>query len=176
MTGAQRGQAYHKVMYHLDFLSQMEENSIADRIKELCQKQIITDREAKSILPRSIKAFLDSDIGKRAKIAASKGQLIKEKPFVMGLEPELEAGVVTSDYRMVQGVIDLFFEEEEGLVIVDYKTDHISEGAIDTLKKRYSTQMRYYKKALEQGTGKRVKAIYLYALGISETIEIKIEA
>lgn len=175
MTGAQRGQAYHKVMYHLDFLSQMEENSIADRIKELCQKQIITDREAKSILPRSIKAFLDSDIGKRAKIAASKGQLIKEKPFVMGLEPELEAGVVTSDYRMVQGVIDLFFEEEEGLVIVDYKTDHISEGAIDTLIQRYSTQMRYYKKALEQGTGKRVKAIYLYALGISETIEIKIE-
>ncbi|PKM65569.1 MAG: helicase-exonuclease AddAB subunit AddA [Firmicutes bacterium HGW-Firmicutes-2] len=176
MTGAQRGQAYHKVMYHLDFLSQMEEKTIADSIQELCQNQIITDREAGSISPKLIKAFLDSDIGKRAKNAASRGQLIKEKPFVIGLEPELEAGVVTTEYRMVQGVIDLFFEEDEGLVIVDYKTDHISEGAIDELTKRYSTQMRYYKKALEQGTGKKVKAIYLYALGISETVEIKIEA
>ncbi|MDF1618386.1 helicase-exonuclease AddAB subunit AddA, partial [Petrocella sp. FN5] len=175
MTGAQRGQAYHKVMYHLDFLTQMEEKTIADRIEELCQKQIITDCEAKSIRPMSIKAFFDSEIGKRAKEAASKGRLIKEKPFVMGLKPELEAGVHTSDYRMVQGVIDLFFEEEEGLVIVDYKTDHISEGAVDTLIKRYSTQMGYYKKALEQGTGKQVKAIYLYAMGISETVEIKIE-
>ncbi|PKM58092.1 MAG: helicase-exonuclease AddAB subunit AddA [Firmicutes bacterium HGW-Firmicutes-3] len=176
MTGAQRGQAYHKVMYHLDFLSQIEENTIADRIQELCQHQIITEREAGSISPKLVQAFLDSDIGKRAKNAASRGQLIKEKPFVIGLEPELEAGVYTQDYRMVQGVVDIFFEEEEGLVIVDYKTDHIAEGAIDELKKRYSTQMRYYKKALEQGTGKPVKAIYLYALGISETVEIKIES
>jgi len=176
MTGAERGQAYHKVMYHLDFLSQMEEYTIVEKIEALCQNQVITDREAKSILPKSIKAFLDSDLGKRAKNAASRGQLIKEKPFVIGVELEIEEGVVTTEYRMVQGVIDLFFEEEEGLVIVDYKTDHISKGTIDTLKKRYSTQMRYYKRALEQGTGKKVKAIYLYALGISETVEIKIEA
>ena len=175
MTGAQRGQAYHKVMYHLDFLSDMEEKTIEDQIEALCQKQVITMEEANSILPRSIKAFLDSDIGKRAKEAAIRGRLIKEKPFVMGLEPELEVGLYTPNYRMVQGVIDLFFEEEDGLVIVDYKTDHILDGDIDILKRRYGTQMCYYKKALEQGAGKRVKAIYLYALAISEAIEINIE-
>lgn len=68
---------------------------------------------------------------------------------------------------LVQGIIDCYFEEEDGLVLVDYKTDSITKGQEEILLNRYHVQLVLYKKALEQIAGKRVKegGIYSFALG-----------
>lgn len=70
----------------------------------------------------------------------------------------------SDSYVVVQGIIDLYFEEEDGLVLVDYKTDRISQEGTRTFFERYQTQLDYYRKALEQMTGKNVKECYIYSV------------
>ena len=62
---------------------------------------------------------------------------------------------------IIRGIIDCFFEEEDGLVIVDYKTGN-SRGSEDEVRQRYQVQMEIYGRALEAAAGKKVKETYLY--------------
>ena len=62
---------------------------------------------------------------------------------------------------LIQGIIDVFFEEEDGLVLLDYKTDSVSSMA--ELWNRYETQLDYYQEALEKIYGKPVKERVLYS-------------
>lgn len=54
---------------------------------------------------------------------------------------------------LVQGIIDVYFQEEDGLVVLDYKTDRVNRA--EELTERYHAQLDYYGRALEQLTGKR---------------------
>ena len=71
----------------------------------------------------------------------------------------------TEEWILVQGIIDVYFEEEDGLVVLDYKTDRVSDEK--ELVNKYHAQLDYYAKALEQLTEKKVKEklIYSFALG-----------
>mgnify|MGYP000520820720 CR=1 FL=1 len=63
----------------------------------------------------------------------------------------------TDDFVVVQGIIDVYFEEEDKIILVDYKTDRVREGEEDILIRRYRAQMESYQQALEKITGKCVK-------------------
>ena len=72
---------------------------------------------------------------------------------------------------MIQGIIDLYFiDNDENIVLVDYKTDNIQN--VEELIKRYKPQLDYYKRALEDITGKSVKKTVIYSLKLEEEIEI----
>ncbi len=62
---------------------------------------------------------------------------------------------------LIQGIIDVFFEEEDGLVLLDYKTDSVS--AMTELWNRYETQLDYYQEAIQKLFGKNVKERILYS-------------
>lgn len=72
---------------------------------------------------------------------------------------EMSEDEESSSYVVVQGIIDLYFEEEDGLVLVDYKTDRIKDQDSSILVRRYKVQLDYYRRALEQMTGKKVKNV-----------------
>ena len=69
---------------------------------------------------------------------------------------------------MVQGIVDVYFEEADELVIVDYKTDRVSN--LQELKDRYRTQLDYYEEAIGRLTGKKVKEKVLYSFALEDTI------
>jgi ATP-dependent helicase/nuclease subunit A len=125
-----------------------------------------------------IEAFFRADIGRRL---LSAGSVKREIPFTLGLnsseiagwtetKPESPAG--DKEIIMLQGVIDCCFEEDGELVLLDYKTDFVEEGASEAVAGRYVLQLDYYARALETITGKRVKSKYIYLIHSNETIEI----
>ena len=67
---------------------------------------------------------------------------------------------------MIQGIIDVYFEEEDGLVLLDYKTDAVPD--LEMLWQRYETQLDYYQEALERLTGKKVKERILYSFHLGQ--------
>ena len=73
---------------------------------------------------------------------------------------------------LVQGVIDAYMEEEDGLVLIDYKTDRVPGGRAgrERLAERYRQQVAYYQRALEQLTGKKVKENIIYSLTLQESV------
>ena len=75
-------------------------------------------------------------------------------------------GAYIEQYGRYKAKIDNRFLKEANrpdgkLVLVDYKTDYVENS--DILIRRYEAQVRYYTRALEQMTGKRVAERYLYS-------------
>ena len=74
---------------------------------------------------------------------------------------------------LIQGVIDCFFENEDGTyTVVDYKTDRIKPGEEDVLAKRHADQLMYYCRAVEAMTGKRASEAYLYSFALNKAIKV----
>lgn len=121
-------------------------------------------------------AFVNSPLGKRMRHAAKAGLLYKERQFVIGVPAGKITGENGTDQSgtpiVVQGIIDAYFKEGDTLVLLDYKTDHIKEGQEELLRKRYHTQLLYYKDTLEQLTRLTVSETYLYSFALDKEIRM----
>ena len=61
---------------------------------------------------------------------------------------------------LVQGIIDVYFEEEDGLVVLDYKTDRVRTA--DELVRRYQSQLTYYARACHRSQERQSKKDHLF--------------
>ena len=168
LTGAMKGTIFHKVMDKLDFGKKYSASDIDAFLIQLVEEGILTERETRTVYSPSVSAFTSLPIYERVMEAQALRCLYKEQPFVMGLP--VEGADDLGDMAMVQGVIDLFFEEEDGLVLIDYKTDYMKDVADQVLIDRYKEQMKHYGQAIYQMKGKEVKEIYLYAVAVRKLI------
>ena len=73
---------------------------------------------------------------------------------------------------LIQGIIDAYLDEEDGLVLIDYKTDYLQPGEEKKLTDRYGTQLEYYRRALTQMTGRRVKETIIYSMTLQKEIRL----
>jgi ATP-dependent helicase/nuclease subunit A len=106
-------------------------------------------------------------------LAQEKGMLYREMPFVTGMKADrLKDSWDPGETVLVQGIIDAYFFEEDGIVLVDYKTDRALEGDEESLVRRYQTQFDLYREALESLTGKRVKESFLYSLSLGRALPV----
>ena len=104
--------------------------------------------------------------------AAAEGRLHKEQQFVIGV-PARELELADSpELVLIQGIVDAYIEEEDGLILIDYKTDYLEEGQEQLLRDRYGVQLRCYERALSQMTGKRVKEKLIYSMTLQKAIEL----
>ena len=165
---ARRGTAYHRVLELLDFTTAVSLKDVQNQIQEMVTSGKISEENARMVRPGEIWKFVQTKTGKRMTRAQSKRQCHREQQFVMGV-PAREMHMGDSDELvLIQGIIDVWLEEEDGIVLIDYKTDHVSDGEI--LVKRYKVQLDYYQRALEQMTGKRVKERIIYSLALQKEI------
>lgn len=183
-TAAQKGTITHKVLEKLDFAAALDSGKsdsllgvkeyIEQLMKNMVCDEFLTEDEIAAIDAEKLARFVLSPLGRRmaaAQHSADKIGLVREKPFNL----ICEVGGVQS---MIQGIIDCFFEEEAGeLVLVDYKTTAIRDKAElaarrNELRERYRTQIELYSRALTAATGKQVKEAYLYLTDLGETIEM----
>ena len=103
--------------------------------------------------------------------AARAGKLYKEQPFVMGLEANLlNDEFPREETVLIQGIIDVFFEEDGRYVLLDYKTDAVYTA--EELVKRYHVQLDYYTQALEQSSGYRDTERILYSFKLGEEFHL----
>ena len=68
----------------------------------------------------------------------------------------------------MQGMIDAYIEEEDGIILIDYKTDVVKDGKI--LREKYEKQLDYYQKALEKLTGRSVKERIIWSFALNKAI------
>ena len=78
--------------------------------------------------------------------------------------------VLSRSDGMIKGIVDLMFEEEDGIVLVDYKSDRGISA--ERLAERYDIQLRLYKSAIELTMNKKVKAAYLYSFELKRSVHI----
>ncbi len=193
VSGPVRGNAYHRVMELLDFdavmglvrekwekgrnlvsqdiLSIEDEKELAFGVREFLQKEVaekrLTEEYFQAVNVRKIVHFLGTPLAVRMYQAQQKGKLYREQPFVLGIDARrLKSDFPSTETVLIQGIIDVFFEEEDGLVLLDYKTDSVS--SMKELWNRYETQLDYYQEAIQKIYGKQVKERVLYSFHLEK--------
>ncbi|MDF2504200.1 helicase-exonuclease AddAB subunit AddA [Clostridium sp.] len=164
LTPAEKGTAMHAVMQRLDFSLSFTAESIKEQISRMIFKELITKKQADAVDVEKIERFFQSDLGERMLSAEN---IRREVPFVIRLSAsDVYREIAMENYEdetiMLQGAIDCYFEDGDGLVLVDYKTDYVTDKNVDEVVSKYRNQLKYYSKALTKITGKEVKEQYLY--------------
>lgn len=173
LTAAEKGSVLHFVMQHLDLSRTMDEKEIKSQINRMVKKGLIGEHQAREVSVYKIKEFFNSDLGNRM---LRSRKVYREIPFNIELkcteiDCNLSDQVYESDTILLQGIIDCYFEEDTGLVLIDYKTDYVADGNIGSVKEKYRIQIEYYSKALEKITGKRVIGKYVYLFWNGKIVE-----
>ncbi|WP_408070484.1 helicase-exonuclease AddAB subunit AddA [Butyrivibrio sp. JL13D10] len=173
--GAARGTIYHRVMellYESDKITPDSKiNRLPEWIKEMESEGRIPDNASETVNPADVRKFYDSDAGKRMRAAYDNGGLHRESPFMMGISAnKINEEFPESELVLIQGIIDVWFEEGEDIVLLDYKTDKVKEGR--ELAEKYKIQLDYYQEALERITKKKVKERIIYSFTLGETISV----
>ena len=173
LTGAERGSAYHRVMELLDgdAFADTSAEGLGDWIAKAAQKGLIPDEYCEVVKPEDIRTYLLTDLGTRMGAAFGRGELMREKPFMMGISAkELDPGFPEDEMVLVQGIVDAWFIEDGEIVLLDYKTDKVRDGK--ALVDRYAVQLELYKRALEAATRKKVKEVYIYSFTLESVIKL----
>ena len=181
ISGTTRGSAYHKVLELLelekiyDFATGGKNDTVDGAFLEIAILEPIVKQELESyfldgrlskeyyeaVSAKQISWFLVSKVARRMYLAQKKKALYREQPFVITINADrLDREFPQEEVILVQGIIDAYFEEEGGLVLLDYKTDKVKQP--EELTQRYYMQLNYYQEALERLTGKVVKEKILY--------------
>jgi len=169
LTAAQKGTVMHRFMQLADYAAAAR--NFEDEISRLTETGAFTQKEADSISRKSLKAFFESAIYKRM---SGSPNIMREKSFIVrfddiSLDEELKQAYSGTD-GMLQGIADCVFEEDDGYVLVDYKTDRVS--SLEALKDRYSAQLTLYKAAFDILLDKPVKSCYIYSYALAQGIEV----
>ena len=168
LTGAERGTAIHTFFQYCDF--ERASVDIESEIKSVAERGFITPAQAQSISVQKASAFFDSKLYARIKAAGSR--VWRERKFMVAVADldidNDELAVLKKSDGMIKGIMDLVFEEDGRLVIVDYKSDRgVSEKA---LKERYRMQLTLYKAAAELTMNKKVKEACVYSFELEKEI------
>ena len=188
VTGTVRGNAYHRVMELLDFetvwapVLDLPESvhtfldSVANRVdiqaklkssldmflEQTVAEKFLAEEYRNAVRLDRIVNFLCSEMGYRMWRAQKENKLYREQPFVLGIPAKrLKEDFPEGETVLIQGIIDVFWEEDQELVLLDYKTDRVD--TMEALWNRYATQIDYYKEALEHIMAMPVKAGFLYS-------------
>lgn len=181
LTAAEQGTALHAFMQHVPLKKGMDQSFLRNYAAELVSKEILTSDQYDALQFEHIVSFFSSEIGLRLLMA---DHVSREVPFNLALPAEEvykeHQTPLDNESVLVQGIIDCLFEDSNGLVLLDFKTDAIQgrfqggfEGAKEILKDRYEVQVNLYALAVEKILKRPVASKYLYFLDGGYLLEIK---
>ena len=170
LTPVERGVAYHTAMQHLALSHELAAADVEAQLSALVLRELLTEEQRQAIDVDAVARFAHSEPGRRLLRAA---RAYRELPFSVGLPASVVYGEAPHDVPLdeataqetvlVQGIIDCLFEDEQGLAMIDYKTDAVyDEARLAELVAQYRLQLAVYAKAAETALGRPVPDRYLY--------------
>ena len=181
VSGAARGTIYHRWMECVDFSLFSGEQTREER-RILFEKErdrmihagFLTEEEMQQIDLKKIEAFFASSLAARMADAARRGDLFRERQFVI----DMPAHQIRTEWKdgqnvLIQGIIDSYFVEDGKIILLDYKTDFVKKEEVSSLCSKYGVQLEYYRKALERLTDLPVEEKFIYSFCVSEVLKVE---
>ena len=158
--GAKIGDSFHHALALFDYTKGLEQ-----------LPAILGEEELSLLNKEQFQTFLSSSLGECFKKAFQEKRLFREMHFMRALPfCALFPDRKEEDEVLLQGIVDAFIVEDDGIILVDYKTDRVKSE--EELRERYRKQIMLYSDALEAILGKRVKRRVLYSFYLAKEVEI----
>ena len=161
--GADYGVAMHTVMQYVRFEACASLEGLEGEIERLTAARIIPEDLAPKLERSAILAFFETELGRRL----MSGQHIREFKFSI-----LEDAGIEDEQILLQGVVDCALVEEDGITVVDFKTDYVTDETLPEVLMRYRPQVDTYSRALERIYETKVKGTYLYFFHLKRLVAV----
>lgn len=178
LTPAEKGTAMHSVVQRLDLTKVATVSEIDAQIQILIEKRLISSEEGKAVRREKLVKLFKTPLGQRMIKAYTLNLLKREIPFHIEIsstdvDKSLPKDIYGEEKIILQGIIDCYFEEDGEIILVDYKTDSVISGEVNSIIEKYKSQLDYYARALKATLGTQVKESYLYLFSSDEAVEVK---
>lgn len=175
-TAAEIGTATHLVFQWLDLHSPVDAEKVNATIDALVHRNLISKTIAKQINRQGIINFYQTAVGQE--VLAHPDQVHREVPFSLLMNGgELFSAIDQSDgeHILIHGIIDGYLELNDGIILFDYKTDHVDQNrqrAVQAIVDRYRGQLVLYRRALNLMESVPVKEMLLYLVDLGQTVPV----
>lgn len=170
LTPTQKGTALHLVMQYIDFAACGTPQGVQAEIDRLEEERFLTSQQARAVDPEKIRQFFASPLGQEVTMAPSLRREFKFSLLAPARQYYPQAG--EEEQVLFQGVVDCYFENEDGITVVDFKTDNVKGDALTIRAAEYAPQLNAYGDALQEITGRPVKRKVLWFFSEGREMEV----
>ncbi len=171
LSSAQKGTYTHLFMELADY--EKASQNVSAELDRLVSQGYFSEKEASGVYVSAVEKFFSGDFYRRM---SDSDEIIREKQFLVSFSnlnlPEKYSEYVTSG-SMLQGIADCIFKEDDGYILVDYKTDNFTD---ESQLYEYQSQLELYKAALDLILGIPIKTCYIYSFRLNKGVEIDMNA
>lgn len=168
MQGKEYGNAIHAVMQYIDYGACETATDVQNEVDRLYRQNYITQQQAQVANIQAIADFFSSDIGKKLR----HGEIVREFKFSILQDAAEYDSALSGEKVLLQGVVDCALLEDDGLTIIDFKTDFVTAGTLAQKVDQYAPQINAYAEAMMRIFEKPVKEKLLYFFHLGETVAI----
>ncbi len=168
-TGIQVGNATHSVMQYIRFEACGDLPGVQAEVERLVSQGYLTVQEGAWVDCGKIARFFETELGRRLQCGS---QVLREFKFSLlddgaSFDPEL-----ARERILLQGVVDCALVEEDGITVLDFKTDAVTEQTLEERAHLYRPQVQAYADALTRIFGKPVKSVQLYFFALDRYVTV----
>ena len=167
--GRAYGSAMHRAMQYLHFEACGDKKSVRQEVERLVTEGFLTEEEGKLVNSGQIARFFESELGWRLRLG---GKLLREFKFSILDDGRHYGDGLEGERVLLQGVVDCAIVEEDGITVLDFKTDRVTPETLSQAVDRYRPQVETYKEALERIYEKKVKKAVLYFFHLDAFAEV----
>ena len=168
-SGRTYGNALHAVMQYIRYDACTDQEGVNREIERLVCQRYVSEEQAAMVDVRRIADFFATDIGKQLQTGK---HILREFKFSVledaaHFNPEVE-----QEQILLQGVVDCAIIEDDGISIIDFKTDRVNEDSIAIVAENYRPQITAYVKAMEKIYQLPIKSAWLYFFHMNQFVTI----
>ena len=166
--GIDYGVAMHTVMQYVRFDACVSLEGLEKEISRLAEARIIPAELAPKLDRNAILAFFRTELGRKLMT----GRYIREFKFSILEDADGYGEGLAGEQILLQGVVDCALVEPDGITVVDFKTDYVTDATLNEVLARYRPQVDTYSRALERIYEMPVKGTYLYFFHLKMLVEV----
>ncbi len=158
------GSAVHAVMQYISFEACHDVDGVSKEIDRLVCEQFITQEQGKLIDRSMIAKFFNTSVGRKLREG---NRVIREFKFSILDDAGQYGENLEGEKVLLQGVVDCALIEDDGITVLDFKTDYVTPDTVDTVTERYRPQVETYANALCRiyQLPVKAKALYYFQIG-----------
>ena len=170
IKGTEYGNALHAFLQYVDFSACHEYEGIRSEVQRLSQRNLITSEQAAIVDVESIQRFFCSDLGQKIRMH---NNVLREFKFsILADASKYCENINSGDRVLLQGVVDCALIDDDGIIIIDFKTDAVTEETVADRAEYYTSQVTTYAEALSRIYQLPVKNKFLYFFRIGKLISL----
>ena len=169
LEGKLYGSAIHAAMQYIRYEACTGVEAVRAEVNRLAEQRFLKQAYAEGVDCASIAAFFDTEIGRKLRTGTPH---LREFKFSILDDGSQYGEGLEGEQVLLQGVVDCALLEEDGITVLDFKTDYVTEETIGPRAESYRIQVETYAQALSRIYEMPIKASYLYFFRRNEFIPV----